>query len=95
MVHQKALVVPEIGGGDVCWGQLVPVRVPEPAGEGRQVAAVVLDRERTALRAGEVMDEVLNSGASHSAAFRWRSVIRRVFRGILTGCGEDYTVSPG
>src|SRR5919106_253777 len=43
MVHQEALVVPEIGRGDVCGGQLVPSRVPEPDGEGRQVTAVVLE----------------------------------------------------
>src|SRR5262245_21540120 len=52
-VHEEALVVPEIGQGDVSRGQLVPSRVAEPAGEGRQVAAVVLDRQGTALRAGQ------------------------------------------
>jgi hypothetical protein len=76
---EEALVVPEIGRGDVGRGQLVPSRVPEPAGEGRQVAGVVLDRQGTALRTGEVVDEVLNHVASHSAPFRWHDVIRRVF----------------
>jgi hypothetical protein len=42
MVHQEALVVPEIGRGDEGRGQLFPRRVPEPAGEGRQVAALFL-----------------------------------------------------
>jgi hypothetical protein len=95
MVHQAALVVPEIGGGDVCRGQLVTVRVSEPDGEGRLVTAVVLDRQGTALHTGEVVDEVLNSGESHSTPFRWCSVIRRVFRGSFKVCGEDYTASQG
>jgi hypothetical protein len=76
-------------------GQLVPSRVPEPAGEGRQVAAVVLDRQGTALRTGEMVGEIFKSGASHSAPFRWRSVIRRVFRGIWRGCKQNYTASRG
>jgi hypothetical protein len=95
LVHQEALIVPEIGRGNVCRGQLVAIRIPEPAGEGRQVTTVVLDRQGTALRAGEMVGEVFNSGASHSAPFRWLCVIRRVFRGILTGGGQDYTASRG
>jgi hypothetical protein len=63
LVHQEALIVPEIGRGDVCRGQLVTIRVPEPAGEGRQVTAVVLDCEGTVLRTGEVVGEVLSDGA--------------------------------
>jgi hypothetical protein len=69
MVYQEALIVPEIGGGDACRGQLVPIRLPKPAGEGRQVTAVVLDRQGTALRTGEMVGKVLNIGASHSTPF--------------------------
>ena len=35
LVHQEALVVPEISGGDVCRSQLIPSCVPEPEGKGR------------------------------------------------------------
>jgi hypothetical protein len=58
IVHQEALVVPEISRGDVRRGQLVLIRFPEPGGEGCQVAPVVLDRERTALGPCEIASEL-------------------------------------